>query len=137
MISIISIINYISHICANNNNMKKLTLLTLFVAFTFASNAQKTPVKITKVEKKNAEISCGECMFKMEGKGCNLAVKIDGVGYFVDGRKIDDFGDAHAEDGFCNAVRKAVVSGEIVDGRFKATSMQLIESKKVKKPTYK
>jgi hypothetical protein len=113
--------------------MKKLTFLTLFVAFTLAANAQKTLTKIIKVEKKTAEISCGECMFKMEGKGCNLAVKIDGMGYFVDGRKIDDFGDAHAEDGFCNAVRKAVVTGEIVDNRFKAKSIQLIELKKTAK----
>lgn len=116
--------------------MKKFKLLLLLLASVLVANAQtKTATK--KVEKKEVEIACGECMFKMEGKGCDLAVKIDGVGYFVDGRKIDDFGDAHADDGFCNAVRKAVVSGEIVDGRFKAKSMQLIESKKVKKSTYK
>ncbi|WP_343532654.1 DUF6370 family protein [Pedobacter sp.] len=116
--------------------MKKLSLLILFASFTFLANAQTTPSKASaqKVEKKTVEIACGECMFKMPGKGCDLAVKIDGTSYFVDGRKIDDFGDAHADDGFCNAVRKATVTGEVVDGRFKAKSIQLVEEKKTSKP---
>lgn len=113
--------------------MKKFKLLLLLLASVLVANAQtKTATK--KVEKKEVEIACGECMFQMAGKGCNLAVKIDGTPYFVDGRKIDDFGDAHADDGFCNAVRKAVVTGEIVDKRFKAKSIQLIEQKKTEKP---
>lgn len=112
--------------------------MILFAAFTFAVNAQDTPAKTTKkIEKKEAEIACGECKFKLPGKGCDLAVKIDGVAYYVDGRKIDDFGDAHADDGFCNAVSKATVSGEIVDGRFKAKSIQLVETKKAAKPKSK
>ena len=114
--------------------MKKLSLLILFSAFTLAVNAQDTPAKTTKIEKKQVEIACGECMFKMPGKGCDLAVRIDGTPYFVDGRKIDDFGDAHADDGFCNAIRKATVTGEIVDNRFKAKSIQLAETKKTEKP---
>lgn len=105
----------------------------LFTLLTYIVNAQETPAKTTKIEKKQVEIACGECMFKMDGKGCDLAVRIDGKPYFVDGRKIDDFGDAHADDGFCNAIRKATVTGEIVNGRFKAKSVQLIESKRVKK----
>lgn len=115
--------------------MKKLASLTLFIAFAFAANAQNTPnTTAKKIDKKEVEISCGECMFKMPGKGCDLAIRIDGAGYFVDGRKIDDFGDAHADDGFCNAIRKAVVTGEILDNRFKAKSVQLVETKKVQKP---
>ncbi len=110
--------------------MKKLSLYLVFIAFTFTTNAQDTPAKKTKIEKKQVEIACGECMFKMPGKGCDLAVRIDGTPYFVDGRKIDDFGDAHADDGFCNAIRKATVTGEVVDGRFKAKSVQLVETKK-------
>lgn len=114
--------------------MKKLSLFILFIAFAFTANAQDKPAKATKIEKKQIEIACGECMFKMPGKGCDLAVRIDGTPYFVDGRSINDFGDAHADDGFCNAIRKATVSGEIVDGRFKAKSVQLAESKKTEKP---
>jgi hypothetical protein len=36
----------------------------------------------------------------MEGHGCELAVRIDGKSYFVDGSSIDSHGDAHASDGF-------------------------------------
>jgi hypothetical protein len=113
--------------------MKKLKLSLLLLNLVLVTYAQTKPAA-KKVEKKEVEIACGECMFKMPGKGCDLAVKIDGVGYFVDGRKIDDFGDAHAEDGFCNAVRKAIVTGEIIDKRFKAKSIQLVEYKKTEKP---
>jgi hypothetical protein len=45
------------------------------------------------------EASCGQCQFGMKGYACDLAVRIDGKPYFVDGTSID-YGDAHAEDGF-------------------------------------
>ena len=74
------------------------------------------------------EASCGQCQFKMtEKSGCDLAVKIDGKSYFVDGTTIHDHGDAHADDGFCEAIRQAEVTGEIIDGRFKAESFTLIK----------
>ena len=41
-----------------------------------------------------------------------------------------DHGDAHAEKGFCNAISKALVTGEIKGNRFKATSFTLIDDKK-------
>ncbi len=72
------------------------------------------------------DASCGECQFKMEGKGCDLAVRIDGKSYFVDGSKIDDHGDAHSQHGMCNAIRKAKVTGEIKDGRFVASAFELV-----------
>jgi len=74
------------------------------------------------------ETACGECQFKLTGKGCDLAVRIDGKSYFVDGTDIDSHGDAHAKDGFCNAVRKAEVQGEIVNDRFKVTYFKLLKS---------
>ena len=74
------------------------------------------------------EAACGQCQFKMtEKSGCDLAVKIDGQSYFVDGTTIHDHGDAHADDGFCRAIRQAEVKGEIVDGRFKAESFTLVK----------
>ena len=73
------------------------------------------------------EISCGQCQFDMPGDGCTLAIRIDGKGYFVEGSGIDDHGDAHAEDGLCNCVRKANVVGQIVDGKFKAESIKLLD----------
>ena len=73
------------------------------------------------------EVSCGQCKFGMtEKKGCDLAVRIDGKSYFVEGTKIDDYGDAHAHDGFCEAIRKAEVVGEIKGNRFVVTQFKLL-----------
>ena len=80
------------------------------------------------------ETACGECQFKLTGKGCDLAVRIDGKSYFVDGTDIDSHGDAHAKDGFCNAVRKAEVQGEIVNDRYRVTYFKLIKSPEKKEP---
>ena len=72
------------------------------------------------------EAACGQCQFGMTDKlGCDLAVKVDGETYFVDGTKIDEHGDAHADDGFCVVIRNANVKGKIVDGRFKSESFTL------------
>jgi hypothetical protein len=38
------------------------------------------------------EASCGQCQFGMEGHGCELAVRIDGKPYFVDGTSLDSHG---------------------------------------------
>ena len=74
------------------------------------------------------EAACGQCQFRMtEKSGCDLAVKIDGKSYFVDGTTIHDHGDAHADDGFCAAIRQAEVKGEIIDGRFKAETFTIIK----------
>lgn len=80
------------------------------------------------------EAACGECQFKLEGKGCNLAVRIDNKAWFVDGTAIDSHGDAHAKDGFCNAVRKAEVQGQLVNDRFKVTYFKLLKSEEKKEP---
>jgi hypothetical protein len=78
------------------------------------------------IKNKIVEASCGQCQFHLPGKGCNLAVRIDGKAYFVDGTGIDDHGDAHAKDGFCERVRKARVTGQIINNRFQAESFQLL-----------
>ncbi len=104
--------------------MKYLLSFTFFMFFSVASFAQaKTPD--TSKELKSLEAACGQCQFGLKGKGCDLAVRIKGKAYFVDGVSIDSLGDAHASDGFCNAIRKAKAQGELVDGRFKATYMAL------------
>lgn len=73
------------------------------------------------------DAACGQCRLGLPGKSCDLAVRINGKSYFVDGTNIDDHGDAHAKDGFCNSIRKAEVQGEIVNNRFKATYFKLIQ----------
>ena len=84
--------------------------------------------KVVKIEDKLqvVEASCGECNFKLKGKSCDLAVKINGKAYFVDGTGIDDHGDAHADNGFCESIRKAEVKGKLVNNRFKATYFKLL-----------
>ena len=74
-----------------------------------------------------AEASCGQCMFKMEGSGCDLAVKIGEKHYYVVGSTIDDHGDAHANDGFCKAVKNAVISGEVTGNEINISSFKLKE----------
>ena len=74
------------------------------------------------------DAACGQCQFGITGKvGCDLAVRIDGKSYFVDGTSIHDHGDAHADDGLCAAIRQAEVKGKIIDGRFKSETFTLIK----------
>lgn len=77
------------------------------------------------------EAACGQCQFGMREKsGCDLAVRIDGKSYFVDGTSIHDHGDAHSEGGFCNAVRKAEVVGAVKENRFVVSYFKLIPENK-------
>lgn len=113
--------------------MKKIVALLFCIgALGFAAQSQTKPQKVTTakvITSKVVDIACGECQFKMKGKDCGLAVRIHGKPYFVDGKDIDDFGDAHGEHGFCNAVSKAEVTGEIVNNRFKAKEIKLLSNK--------
>lgn len=88
---------------------------------------QSTPDKTKPVQ--TVEAACGQCKLGLPGKTCDLAVRINGKAYFVDGVHIDSLGDAHAKDGFCNAIRKAQVQGEVVKDRFKASYFILIPEK--------
>lgn len=82
-----------------------------------------------------AEVSCGKCKMGLPGTTCDLAVRIDGKAYYADGASIDSFGDAHAGDGMCNAVRNAEVQGELVDNRFKISYIKILPAEKKKKKT--
>lgn len=94
----------------------------VFIFVLFGCNSKKENQQI-------ATISCGQCQFGLTSQeGCDLAVKIDNKAYFVDGAHIDDFGDAHEiNKGFCETVRKATISGEIIGNRYKTSSIQLID----------
>ena len=70
--------------------------------------------------------SCGMCNFGMKNKrSCSLAIQINDKAYDVRGTYIDDHGDSHAKDGFCNAIRIAKVDGEIKDDLFISNSFTL------------
>ena len=108
------------------------TLITLvcicFLTATGMAQTKESKVSVPDPNKKTqvVEASCGECQFGLKGKSCDLAVRINGKAYFVDGTTIDEHGDAHAKDGFCEAIRKAEVQGTIVNNRFKATYFKLV-----------
>lgn len=112
-----------------------------FVLLTFVTLATGCQHQTTKVEQEQpsvattqqdqglvVEAACGQCLFGLAGNDCDLAVRIDGKAYFVDGTGIDDHGDAHSDDGLCNAVRQARVQGGVENGRFIATSFELLPS---------
>jgi hypothetical protein len=109
--------------------MKKICILivVLICISTSVSAQQKMdPVAVNTADSMVVDASCGQCRLGLKGKGCDLAVRINGKAYFVDGTAIDSHGDAHANDGFCNAIRKAVVKGEVINGRFRATYFRLL-----------
>ncbi|RZL50804.1 MAG: hypothetical protein EOP00_02450 [Pedobacter sp.] len=113
--------------------MKSLLFALFLTLFGFVANAQKSTKQqaTQQINSKEVEIACGECKFKMAGKSCDLAIRVDGKSYFVDGKSVDDFGDAHDEKhGFCNVISKATVTGEIVNNRFKAKTITLLPEKK-------
>ena len=102
-------------------------LLFVFLMFSGIANSSQTTKQNTQV----VEAACGQCQFKMKGKkGCDLAIKIDGKSYFVEGTNIDDHGDAHAKEGFCNTIRKAEVTGRVKGDTFVATSFKLLPAQK-------
>ena len=105
--------------------MKKI-IAAAFLFFAVAISAQE---KKEEIKPQIVEAACGQCQFDMKGHGCDLAVRIDGKTYFVDGTTIDSHGDAHADDGFCAKIRKAEVVGKIVDNRFKVKSFKLLPKK--------
>lgn len=112
--------------------MKVVFIIFLFSLSVLAGQSQtKTPAVPDATKKiQTVETSCGMCQFGMKAKDCSLAVRIDGKSYFVDGTTIDEHGDAHAKDGFCEAIRKAEVQGEIIENRFMATYFKLLPVKK-------
>jgi hypothetical protein len=70
--------------------------------------------------------SCGTCVFGMTGDDCDLAIRFEEKFYYAEGASIDEFGDAHAEDGFCNVERQAHAKGEIKHGVFVLKSLELL-----------
>jgi hypothetical protein len=110
--------------------MKSTILFLCCSLFTITNFAQTAEIKgaVPDIHKKIqvVEVSCGKCKLGLAGKTCDMAVRIDGKAYYADGANIDSFGDAHAHDGMCNAIRKAEVQGELVDNRFKISYIKLL-----------
>ena len=71
----------------------------------------------------NVLISCGMCNFLTGDNDCSLAVKIGTRVLEVDGVGIDDHGDSHASDGYCNVIKKKYVEGLVRNNSFFPTKM--------------
>ncbi len=114
--------------------MKSLFVFLSCCFFTFNAIGQATKTKTNTLDAslpvQVVEVSCGKCKLGLPGKTCDLAVRISGKAYYVDGADIDNFGDAHADDGMCNAIRKAEIQGKLVNNRFKISYIKLLPEKK-------
>ncbi|MDB5192078.1 MAG: glutaminyl-tRNA synthetase [Segetibacter sp.] len=118
-------------------SIKFLILMLCFCSCGLLAKAQAKELKQTQADTTKevhiVEAGCGQCKLGLPGKDCDLAIRLNGKSYFVDGTNIDQHGNAHAKDGFCNAIRKAKVQGEIKGDRFKATYFQLLPAVSEKK----
>jgi hypothetical protein len=106
--------------------MKSILLFAVFCITANFCYSQTTDRPDSTKKLETVETACGQCKLGLPGKSCDLAVRINGKAYFVDGTNIDSHGDAHAKDGFCNSVRKAQVQGEVVNDRFRVTYFKLM-----------
>jgi hypothetical protein len=102
------------------------SLLVILFSFLSISVFAQDKSKAEKSDKQVVEAGCSICKMGMTGDDCELAVKIDGKAYLVEGTSIDEHGNAHAADGFCNAIRKAEVKGEVVDNKFRASYFRVL-----------
>lgn len=114
--------------------MKSLLIIFCCSLFSLTAACQTTQTKTNEPAADKpvqvVEVSCGKCKLGLAGKTCDMAVRIDGKAYYADGADIDSFGDAHAHDGMCNAIRKAEVQGEVVENRFKISYIKLLPGDK-------
>ncbi|SJZ87339.1 DUF6370 family protein [Sediminibacterium ginsengisoli] len=114
--------------------MKHLIAILSLVLISVCGSAQDKKANFSKIDPAKkvriAEVSCGECQFKMKGEGCHLAVRVNGKSYWVDGADVDSFGDAHdKETGFCNKIRKAEIQGTVKNNRFELTYLKFTDKK--------
>ena len=115
--------------------MEASLIVILLCIISLITEAQTGKTKEDKQQQKPqvVEASCGECKLGLPVKPCDLIVRINSKAYFVDGTNINSHGDAHAQDGFCQSIKKAEVKGEIVDGRFKADYFKLLADRNKKR----
>ena len=71
----------------------------------------------------NVLVSCGMCNFLTSDNDCSLAIKIGNKVLNVRGIGIDDHGDSHASDGYCNVIKKKYVEGVVRKNAFLPTKM--------------
>ena len=72
----------------------------------------------------NVLISCGMCNFMNGDNDCALAIKVGRDVLSLKDVGIDDHGDSHAKDGYCNVIKKVYVEGRVRGKTFKANKME-------------
>lgn len=104
--------------------MKSVFITIGLILVTAMTSQGQTKTK--NIKNKIVDVSCAQCQFKLkEPRGCDLAIRMNGQIYFVDGTNLDAHGDAHDEDGFCNAIRRVNVSGTINGNRILVSRFEL------------
>ena len=73
----------------------------------------------------NVLISCGMCNFMNGDNDCALAIKVGPKVLKVRGVNIDDHGDSHASDGYCNVIKKTYVEGIVRKDVFLPTKIDV------------
>lgn len=109
--------------------MKKYLLSLIFIFMMHISMAQHTQLLKKPDPRKElieVEAGCGMCQFGLKDKDCLLAIRKDDKLLHVKGTDIDDHGDAHGDEGFCNATHRARVQGRTKGDTFVVTYFELI-----------
>ena len=122
----------------NEVSMKQIiySLFVFFLLFVDEILIAQDSVAETHEMKVNliVDASCAKCQFGKESDDeCLLAVEINSEIYYVEGTSIDDHGDAHSSDGFCNSIRKAHVEGIIDRDKFLLEKFSLLKYRPKKK----
>ena len=73
----------------------------------------------------NVLVSCGMCNFMNGDNDCAVAIKIGSKVLKVRGVGIDDHGDSHDSDGYCNVIKKTYVEGIVRNNTFLPTKMDV------------
>ena len=126
---IISDIIFISSYQLFSMKFKKLiiTVIILFVGSALHAQSNQGYGKAdNRKPMLEVEAGCGMCMFGLKDKDCLLSIRKDDKVLHVKGTGIDDHGDAHGDDGFCNATHRARVQGRAKGDSFVVTYFELI-----------
>ena len=91
--------------------MKTAHLLLVFTAAIVLAGCAIQPSPLVLQKPTVVEAACGECKFGLKGDDCDLAIRVSGHSYFVDGVSADSLGDAHAANGICETIRKGRFTG--------------------------
>ncbi|MBI89882.1 MAG: hypothetical protein CMG60_07330 [Candidatus Marinimicrobia bacterium] len=72
----------------------------------------------------NVLISCGMCNFMSQDNDCSLAIKVGKNVISVVDIGIDEHGDSHANDGYCNVIKKVYIEGVINYNKINVEKME-------------